>query len=284
SSEEERIGGGFSEETGAGGDWTTKGGTLMVLSVGDLIRAQKARITTLEAQIITLQTLHGKMEWQRKWRKENRAYCHEFTYSDFLKCQPLNFKDTKGFVESDEVEKYIGRLPDMIQARAYTAGPGKKREYGGSLPLCTKCNYHRNGQCAPKCNNCKKVGHLACDCRSPAATANNQRAYGNEKVISYASRQLKIHDKNYTTRDLDLGAVVFALKIWRRSLYGTKCIVFTDHKSLQHILDQKELNIRQHRWLEFLSDYDYEIRYHPKKANVVVDALSKKERIKRLRV
>nr|GFB68656.1 putative reverse transcriptase domain-containing protein [Tanacetum cinerariifolium]GFB90652.1 putative reverse transcriptase domain-containing protein [Tanacetum cinerariifolium] len=71
-----------------------------------------------------------------------------------------------------------------------------------------------------------------------------------EKVISYALRQLKIHEKNYMTHDLELGAVVFALKIWRHYLYGTKCRVFTDHKSLQHILDQKELNIRQRRWKE----------------------------------
>ncbi|GJR41584.1 putative reverse transcriptase domain-containing protein [Tanacetum coccineum] len=84
-----------------------------------------------------------------------------------------------------------------------------------------------------------------------------------EKVISYASRQLKIHEKNYTTHDLELGAVVFALKIWRHYLYGTKCTVFTDHKSLQHILNQKELNMRQRRWLELLSDYDCDIRYHP---------------------
>ncbi|GJW85748.1 putative reverse transcriptase domain-containing protein [Tanacetum coccineum] len=105
-----------------------------------------------------------------------------------------------------------------------------------------------------------------------------------EKVISYASRQLKIHEKNYTTHDLELGAVVFALKIWRHYLYGTKCTVFTDHKSLQHILDQKELNMRQRRWLELLSDYDCDIRYHPGKANVVADALSKKEREPPLRV
>ncbi|GKG21526.1 putative reverse transcriptase domain-containing protein, partial [Tanacetum coccineum] len=77
-----------------------------------------------------------------------------------------------------------------------------------------------------------------------------------EKVIAYASRQLKIHGKNYPTHDLELGAVVFALKMWRHYLYGTKCFVFTDHKSLQHILDQKELNMRQRRWLELLSDYD----------------------------
>ncbi|GKE65455.1 putative reverse transcriptase domain-containing protein, partial [Tanacetum coccineum] len=105
-----------------------------------------------------------------------------------------------------------------------------------------------------------------------------------EKVIAYASRQLKPHEENYTTHDLELGAVVFALKIWRHYLYGTKCTVFTDHKSLQHILDQKELNIRQCRWLELLAEYDCEIRYHPGKANVVADALSRKERIKPLRV
>ncbi|GJV75725.1 putative reverse transcriptase domain-containing protein [Tanacetum coccineum] len=105
-----------------------------------------------------------------------------------------------------------------------------------------------------------------------------------EKVIAYASRQLKVHEKNYTTHDLELGAVVFALKMWRHYLYGTKCVVFTDHKSLQHILDQKELNMRQRCWLELLSDYDCEIRYHPGKANVVADALSRKERSKPLRV
>ncbi|GJT88401.1 reverse transcriptase domain-containing protein [Tanacetum coccineum] len=88
-----------------------------------------------------------------------------------------------------------------------------------------------------------------------------------EKVIAYASRQLKIHKKNY----LKLEVVVFALKMWRHYLYGKKCVVFTDHKSLQHILDQKELNMRQRRWLELLSNYDCEIRYHPGKTNVVAD-------------
>ncbi|GKB28608.1 putative reverse transcriptase domain-containing protein [Tanacetum coccineum] len=105
-----------------------------------------------------------------------------------------------------------------------------------------------------------------------------------EKVIAYASHQLKVHEKNYTTHDLELGAVVFALKMWRHYLYGTKCVVFTDHKSLQHILDQNELNMRQRWWLELLSDYDYEIRYHPGKVNVVADSLSQKERSKPLRV
>ncbi|GJY58477.1 putative reverse transcriptase domain-containing protein [Tanacetum coccineum] len=104
------------------------------------------------------------------------------------------------------------------------------------------------------------------------------------KVIAYASRQLKIHEKNYTTHDLELGAVVFALKTWRHYLYGTKSVIYTDHKSLQHIFDQKELNMRQRRWIELFSDYECEIRYHPGKANVVADALSRKERVKPRRV
>ncbi|GKB51131.1 putative nucleotidyltransferase, ribonuclease H [Tanacetum coccineum] len=100
------------------------------------------------------------------------------------------------------------------------------------------------------------------------------------KVIAYASWQLKIHEKNYTTHDLELGAVIFDLKTWRNYLYGTKRVIYTDHKSLQHIFDQKELNIRQRRWIELFSDYECEIRYHPGKVNVVADALSRKERLK----
>ncbi|GJR00906.1 putative reverse transcriptase domain-containing protein [Tanacetum coccineum] len=104
------------------------------------------------------------------------------------------------------------------------------------------------------------------------------------KVIAYVSRQLKKHEKNYTTHDLELGAVVFALKIWRHYLYGTKSVIYTDHKSLQYIFDQKDLNMRQRRWIELLSDYECEIKYHPGKANVVADALSRKERLKPRRV
>nr|GEV19329.1 putative reverse transcriptase domain-containing protein [Tanacetum cinerariifolium] len=99
-----------------------------------------------------------------------------------------------------------------------------------------------------------------------------------EMVIVYASRQLKVHEENYTTHDLELGAIVFALRLCRHYLYGTKCMVFTDHKSLRYILNQKELNLRKQRRIELLSDYDCEIRYHLGKVNVVADALSQKER------
>nr|GEW33926.1 putative reverse transcriptase domain-containing protein [Tanacetum cinerariifolium] len=104
------------------------------------------------------------------------------------------------------------------------------------------------------------------------------------KVIAYASRQLMTHENNYTTHNLELGAVMFALKIRRHYLYGTKSVIYTDHKSLQYIFDQKELNMPQRRWIELLSDYECEIKYHPGKANVLADALSRKERLKPRRV
>ncbi|KAL0546384.1 hypothetical protein IC582_016292 [Cucumis melo] len=96
------------------------------------------------------------------------------------------------------------------------------------------------------------------------------------KVVAYASRQLKIHEQNYPTHDLELAAVVFAMKIWRHYLYGEKIQIYTDHKSLKYFFTQKELNMRQRRWLELVKDYDCDILYHPGKANVVADALSRK--------
>ena len=96
------------------------------------------------------------------------------------------------------------------------------------------------------------------------------------KVIAYALRQLKSHEKNYPTHDLELAAIIFALKIWRHYLYGEKCKIFTDHKSIQYIFTQRDLNLRQRRWVELLSDYDSTIDYHPGRANVVADALSRK--------
>ena len=100
-----------------------------------------------------------------------------------------------------------------------------------------------------------------------------------DKVIAYASRQLKPHEQKYPTHDLELATIVFVLKLWRHYLYGEKCDIYTDHKSLKYIFTQKELNMRQRRLLELIKDYDCSINYHPGKANVVVDALSRKERL-----
>jgi hypothetical protein len=103
-------------------------------------------------------------------------------------------------------------------------------------------------------------------------------------MIAYAMRQLKKHEENYATHDLELGAVVFVLKIWCHYLYGTRFVVYSDHKSLKHIFKQKEINMRQGRWMEVLTDYDFELQYHPGKANVVAYALGRKERVNPLRV
>ena len=96
------------------------------------------------------------------------------------------------------------------------------------------------------------------------------------KVIAYASRQLRPHEVSYPVHDLELAVVVYALKIWRHYLYGETFQIFTDHKSLKYLMGQKELNMRQRRWIELLKDYDFTIEYHPGKANVVADALSRK--------
>jgi hypothetical protein len=99
------------------------------------------------------------------------------------------------------------------------------------------------------------------------------------KVIDYASRQLRKHEKKYPTHDLELAVVVHALNIWMHYMIGNKCKIFTDHKSLKYIFTQKELNLRQRRCLELIKDYDLEIQYHPGKANVVADALSRKGQV-----
>jgi hypothetical protein len=94
------------------------------------------------------------------------------------------------------------------------------------------------------------------------------------KVVAYASRQLRKHEENYPTHDLELAAVIHALKILRHYLMGNKCDIYTDHKSLKYIFTQSELNLRQRRWLELIKDYDLNIHYHPGKANVIANALS----------
>jgi hypothetical protein len=96
------------------------------------------------------------------------------------------------------------------------------------------------------------------------------------RVIAYVSRPLRTHEKNYPTHDLELAAVIHALKIWRHHLMGAHCNIYTDHKSLKYIFTQDNLNTRQRRWLELIKDYDIEVHYHPGKANVVADALSRK--------
>ena len=96
-----------------------------------------------------------------------------------------------------------------------------------------------------------------------------------EKVVAYASKKLKPYEQNYPTHDLKLAAMVFAFKIWRHYVYGETCEIYTDHKGLKYLFSQKELNMKQRRWIELLKDYDCSILYHPGKANVVVDALSK---------
>ena len=104
------------------------------------------------------------------------------------------------------------------------------------------------------------------------------------RVVSYASRQLKPHELNYAMHDLELAVVVHVLKTWRHFLIGNHCEVYTDHKSLKYIFTQKELNLRQRRWLELIKDYDMRLHYHPGKANVVADALSRKSHVNTLMI
>ena len=97
-----------------------------------------------------------------------------------------------------------------------------------------------------------------------------------ERVVAYGSRQLKNHEQNYPTHNMELETVVFTLKIWRHYLYGEQFEVYSDHKSLKYIFTQRDLNMRQRRWMEFLEDYDFTLHYHPGKENVVADALNRK--------
>jgi hypothetical protein len=99
-----------------------------------------------------------------------------------------------------------------------------------------------------------------------------------QRVVAYASCQLRVHEQNYPTHDLELATTVFTLKMWRHYLYGVQFELFTDHKSLRYLFSQKELNQRQSRWLEFIKDYEFALQYHPGKVNVVADALSRKHR------
>ena len=99
-----------------------------------------------------------------------------------------------------------------------------------------------------------------------------------KRVVAYSSRQLKNPEPNYPMNDMELAAIVFALNIWHHYLYGEQFKVYSDHKSLKYIFKQRDLSMRQRRWMEFLEDYDFTLHYHPSKTNVVVDALSRKSR------
>ncbi|GKA58524.1 putative reverse transcriptase domain-containing protein, partial [Tanacetum coccineum] len=205
---------------------------------------------------------------------------------DFLKAFP---EDLSGVSPTGQVEFQIDLVPSVAPvARApYRLAPSEMKELSYQLQELSDKGFIRPSSSPWELQFCSSRRRM--DLRQfwlPKGTENfivycdaSHKGLGavlmqREKVIAYASLQLKIQEKNYKTYDLELGAVVFALKIWRHYLYGTKCTVFTNHKSLQHILDQKELNMRQRRWLELLSDYDCEIRYHLRKENVVANALS----------
>ncbi|GJV40600.1 putative reverse transcriptase domain-containing protein [Tanacetum coccineum] len=281
------------------------------------------------------------------------------TFSDRQVESKRKFEDTSRNTQNQQQQQN----KRQNTSKAYTAGSSKNKPYGGYKPLCSKCYYHHDGPCSPKCHKCNKVGHFARECRSTTNTnnANNQKGTGSgqrptcfecgaqghfkrecpklknnnncgnqvgggnapAKVWQAGQPRLQRRDGYvlskhryalhlFDTMEPDkkklcsapilalpegskdfiaycdasikgLGAVLMQ-RDKRHYLYGTKCTVFTDHKSLQHILNQKEWNIRQRRWLELLGDYNCEIRYQPGKTNVVGDALSRKERINPLRV
>ncbi|GKA15256.1 putative reverse transcriptase domain-containing protein [Tanacetum coccineum] len=194
---------------------------------------------------------------------------YEFQVMPFgLTNAPAVFMDLMNRVCKPYLDKFVIVFIDDILI--YSKSKDEHKEHLKTiLELLKRSDYMQNSL-----NSETSVGYVAMQALKGFGAVLMQR----EKVIAYASRQLRTHEENYTTHDLELGAIVFALRLWRHYLYGTKCVVYTDHKSLQYILDQKELHMRQRRWIELLSDYDCEIRYHPGKANMVADALSQKEK------
>ncbi|GJW87291.1 putative reverse transcriptase domain-containing protein [Tanacetum coccineum] len=242
-------------------------------------RALEHDITSLEYENKTFQIRHSELD-----EKEHEE--HLKAILELLKKEKLYAKFSKCEFWIPKVQ-FLGHVidsrgihvdPAKIESIKDWASPKTPMEIRQFLGLV---GYYRSAPILALPEGSERLVVIDCDASHKGLGAVLMQR---EKVIAYASRQLKVHEKNYTTHDLELGSVVFALKIWRHYLYGTRCTVFTDHKSLQHILDQKELNMRQRRWLELLSDYDCDIRYHPGKSNVVVDALSRKERIEPLRV
>nr|GEW15203.1 putative reverse transcriptase domain-containing protein [Tanacetum cinerariifolium] len=227
--------------------------------------------TALETQAATMENADNA---NRNPKSRKAHVARKCSYKEFMSCQPYNFKGSEGA---------IGLIRCSTLWNSFAQPIGIEKAYKISWvefkKLLIKKYYPRTE--IQKMED--EFYHLTVKGMISRHTS-GRVLMQKEKVIAYASRQLKPHEENYTTRNIELGAVVFAFKIWRHYLYGTKCTVFTDQKNLQHILNQKELNMRQRRWLELLTDYDCEIHYHPRKANVIADALSQKERMKPLRV
>nr|GEY95963.1 putative reverse transcriptase domain-containing protein [Tanacetum cinerariifolium] len=198
------------------------------------------------------------------------GYYHRFVDGFSRLALPLTKLMRKGekFVWNEEREKSFEELKQrLVSAPVLTlpSGSGGFQIYSDASKKGLGCVLMQHG---------KVIAYASRQLKSYEGLGCVLMQHG--KVIAYASRQLKPYEVNYPTHDLELAAVVFALKIWRHYLYGESCDVFTDHKSLKYIFTQRDLNMRQRRWLELMKDYDTNIQYHPGKANVVADALSRK--------
>ncbi|GJU48373.1 putative reverse transcriptase domain-containing protein [Tanacetum coccineum] len=209
------------------------------------------------AVIISAKKEEGQVKEKGNLRRTNHP-------DIILKYSPRTFRSSSSSYKWIPIDVNLGAA--FVARAPYRLAPSKMKELSEQLQELSDKGFIRPGSSpwgAP-------VLHVI-DSSAPILLALPE---GSEDFVVYCDASHK-----------GLGAVLMQReKIWRHYLYETKCTMFTDHKSLQHILDQKELNIRQRRWLELLSDYDYDIRYHPWKANVVADALSRKERIEPLRV
>ncbi|GJV41064.1 putative reverse transcriptase domain-containing protein [Tanacetum coccineum] len=190
-----------------------------------------------------------QLEWLNRsgWDKEIRSFATVGLMSK-RKCEDTS-RNTQNQQQQQNKRQKTGR--------AYTAGSGEKKPYGGSKPLCSKCNYHHDGPCAPKCHKCNKVSHFARDCRSMANAnnANHQRGTGSSQKPTCFECGVQGH-------------------------FRRECSM----RSSTNRGNNMEVGMLQQGVVELLSDYDCEIRYHPGKANVVADALSRKEREPPLRV
>ncbi|KAI3735110.1 hypothetical protein L6452_14598 [Arctium lappa] len=233
----------------------------VIVFIDDILiysRSKEDHETHLRAilELLKREKLYAKFSKCEFWLKEVQFLGHVVS-KDGIKVDPAKIEVIKGW----EAPKTPSENVKFVWAEAQKEAFSKLKESLSSAPVLSLPNGTKGFVIY---SDASKLG-LGCVLMQEG------------KVIAYASRQLKEHEKNYPTHDLELAAVVFALKIWRHYLYGIKCQIYTNHKSLQYLFNQKELNMRQRRWMELLSDYDCDILYHPGKANVVADALSSKE-------